>query len=40
MRLELILPQVNPEEFKRPLVCPHSDCQCRHFEHHQEMTSQ
>ena len=22
MRLELILPQVNPEEFKKPLVCP------------------
>ena len=37
MRLELILPQVNPEEFKMPLVCPHKGCQCRHFEHHQEV---
>jgi transposase-like protein len=37
MRLELILPQVNPKEFKKPLVCPHQDCQCRHFEHHQEV---
>ena len=37
MRLELILPQVNPEEFKMPLVCPYKGCQCRHFEHHQEV---
>jgi hypothetical protein len=20
-----------------PLVCPHKDCQCRHFGHHQEV---
>ena len=37
MRLELILPRVNAEEFKMPLVCPHKDCQCRHFGHHQEV---
>jgi transposase-like protein len=37
MRLELILPQVKPTEFKKPLVCPHRDCQGRHFEHHQEV---
>ena len=37
MRLELILPQVNPEEFKKPLVCPQKGCQGRHFEHHQEV---
>lgn len=35
MRLQLILPQVRPTEFKKPLVCPHRDCQGRHFEHHQ-----
>jgi len=37
MRLELVLPQVKPEEFKKPLVCPHKHCQCRHFECHQEV---
>jgi transposase-like protein len=37
MRLQLILPQVKPMEFKKPLVCPHRDCQGRHFEHHQEV---
>jgi transposase-like protein len=37
MRLELILPQVKPTEFKKLLVCPHKDCQGRHFEHHQEV---
>jgi transposase-like protein len=37
MRLKLILPQVKPTEFKKPLVCPHKDCQSRHFEHHQEV---
>ena len=35
MRLELILPRVRPWEFKKPLVCPHRECQGRHFEHHQ-----
>jgi transposase-like protein len=37
MRLQLILPQVRPTEYKRPLVCPHRDCQGRYFEHHQEV---
>jgi transposase-like protein len=37
MRLQLILPQVKPTEFKKYLVCPHEDCQGRHFEHHQEV---
>lgn len=37
MRLELILPRVEPKEFKMPLVCPHKDCEGRHFEHHQEV---
>ena len=37
MRLELILPRVEPTEFKMPLMCPHKGCQGRHFEHHQEV---
>ena len=37
MRLELILPRVEPTEFRMPLVCPHEGCQGRHFEHHQEV---
>jgi hypothetical protein len=37
MRLQLILPRVEPMEFKMPVVCPHKGCQGRHFEHHQEV---
>jgi transposase-like protein len=37
MRLQLILPRVEPAEFKMPSVCPHKDCQGRYFEHHQEV---
>lgn len=37
MRLQLILPKVQPMEFKEPVVCPHKGCKCRHFEHHQEV---
>ncbi len=37
MRLQLILPRVNPAEFKEPVVCPHKGCQGRYFEHHQEV---
>jgi transposase-like protein len=37
MRLQLILPQVNPREFKKPLVCPHKGCQGRYFQHHQQV---
>jgi transposase-like protein len=37
MRLQLILPRVEPMAFKMPVVCPHIGCQGRHFEHHQEV---
>ena len=37
MRLKLILPRVEPMEFKKLWNCPHKDCQGRHFEHHQEV---
>lgn len=37
MRLELILPRVEPTKVKMPVVCPHKGCQGRHFEHHQEV---
>ena len=37
MRLQVIIPQVKPNEFKKPLTCPQEDCQGRHFEHHQEV---
>ena len=37
MRLQLILPQVKPTEFKEPAVCPHKGCQGGYFEHHQEV---
>jgi transposase-like protein len=37
MRLELILPEVKPTEFQKPLTCPYGDCEGRHFEHHQEV---
>ena len=37
MRLELILPRVEPTEFKTLLVCPHKKCQRRHFEHQQKV---
>ena len=37
MRLQLILPQVEPMDFKKPRVCPYRDCQGRHLEHHQEV---
>jgi transposase-like protein len=37
MRLQLILPQVQPMQFKEPLECPHKGCRGRHFERHQEV---
>ena len=37
MRLELMLPRVKPDEFKRQFVCPHEGCEGRHFQHHQEV---
>jgi transposase-like protein len=35
MRLQLILPQVDPSAFKMPKACPYEGCQGKHFEHHQ-----
>jgi transposase-like protein len=37
MRLQLILPRVEPGEIKMPAVCPHGGCEGRHFRHHQEV---
>jgi transposase-like protein len=37
MRLQLILPSVEPTEFEMPLECPYKDCQGRYFRHHQEV---
>ena len=37
MRLQLILPRVEPSVMSLPSVCPHEDCQGRHFRHHQEV---
>jgi transposase-like protein len=37
MRLQLILPHVEPTEFEMPLMCPYKNCQGRHFRHHQEV---
>lgn len=37
MRLELILPRVEPAGFKMPSVCPHQRCRGKYFEHHQEV---
>jgi transposase-like protein len=37
MRLQLILPQVKPTVFVKPVVCPHEGCAGTHFEHHQEV---
>ena len=38
MRLQLILPRVEPTEMKLPSVCPYEDCQGRHFRYHQEVS--
>ena len=37
MRLQLILPRVEPAEMNLPSVCPYQDCPGRHFRHHQEV---
>lgn len=37
MRLQLILPRVEPAEMNPPAVCPYEDCLGRHFRHHQEV---
>jgi hypothetical protein len=38
MRLRLILPRVEPDNFKEPTVCPYEGCGGRHFEHHHEVS--
>jgi hypothetical protein len=37
MRLQLILPHVEPREMDLPLVCPYERGQARHFRHYQEV---
>ena len=38
MRLHLILPRVEPNNFSEPTTCPGDDCEGRHFRLHQEVT--
>jgi transposase-like protein len=35
MRLQLILPRVEPSKMEVPSICPYQSCQGRHFRHHQ-----
>jgi transposase-like protein len=37
MRLQLILPRVEPSVMNLPSVCPYEDCRGRHFRHHQQV---
>ncbi len=37
MRLQLILPVVDPTLFQEPSVCPYKGCRGKHFEQHQEV---
>ena len=37
MRLQLILPRVEPTDMNLPVVCPYEECQGRHFRHHQQV---
>jgi len=37
MRLQLILPGVEPTAMNLPSVCPYQHCQGRHFRHHQQV---
>jgi hypothetical protein len=37
MRLQLILPRVEPGKIEIPAVCPYEGCEGRHFRHHQEV---
>jgi len=37
MRLQLILPCVEPTDMNLPSVCPYQHCQGRHFRHHQQV---
>jgi hypothetical protein len=37
MRLQLILPRVEPTEIALPPICPYDDCEGKHFEFHQKV---
>jgi hypothetical protein len=37
MRLQLILPRLEPTVMTLPATCPYGDCQGAHFQHHQEV---
>jgi hypothetical protein len=37
MRLQMILPKVEPEKIVPPVVCPYKDCQGTHFRLHQDV---
>jgi len=37
MRLQMILPKVEPEKIAPPVVCPYKDCQGTHFRLHQDV---
>jgi hypothetical protein len=37
MRLQLILPRMEPTNMNVPSVCPYEDCQGGHFRHHQQV---
>jgi len=37
MRLQLILPRVEPTDIPVPAVCPYQQCQGRHFRPHQQV---
>jgi transposase-like protein len=37
MRLQLILPRVEPMDLNMPAVCPYEECSGRHFRHHQQV---
>jgi hypothetical protein len=37
MRLQLILPRLEPTVMTLPATCPYEDCQGAHFQHHQDV---
>jgi hypothetical protein len=37
MRLQLILPHIEPIVITLPIVCPYEDCEGAHFDHHQKV---
>jgi hypothetical protein len=38
VRLQLILPRVEPGTIEMPSMCPYEGCEGKHFRHHQEVT--